>query len=221
MGTLVLIRHGQSQWNLDNRFTGWVDIPLTDRGREEARRGAQLIRGIRVDRAFTSVLTRAQQTLDIVLNVLGQRNVPIERDQALNERHYGALQGLNKAETAKKYGEEQVRIWRRSYDVPPPKDITEWNPDGISESLQDTAARTLPYFTKNILPLVQAGKNILVAAHGNCLRSIIMCLDGLTKEQVLNLELATGAPIVYEIDAAGKMLKKTAHSLEQASAHNK
>ena len=216
MGTLVLIRHGQSQWNLENRFTGWVDVPLTDRGRDEARRGAQLIRAIRFDRAFTSALTRAQQTLDIVLDVIGQRGLPTERDQALNERHYGALQGLNKAETAKKYGEEQVRIWRRSYDVPPPKDRTEWNPEGISESLKDTAARTLPYFTGKILPLVIDGKNILVAAHGNSLRSIIMHLDGLTKEQVVNLELATGAPIVYEIDAAGTILKKTVHALPES-----
>ena len=216
MGTLVLIRHGQSQWNLENRFTGWVDIPLTDRGRDEARRGAQLLRGIRFDRAFTSALTRAQQTLDIVLDVIGQRGLPIERDQALNERHYGALQGLNKAETATKYGEEQVRIWRRSYDVPPPTDRTDWNPDGISESLKDTAARTLPYFTSHILPLVTSGKKILVAAHGNSLRSIIMHLDGLTKEQVLNLELATGAPIVYDIDASGTILKKTIHPLSES-----
>ena len=216
MGTLVLIRHGQSQWNLENRFTGWVDIPLTDRGRDEARRGAQFIRTIRFDRAFTSALTRAQQTLDIVLDVIGQRGIPIERDQALNERHYGALQGLNKAETATKYGEEQVRIWRRSYDVPPPKDRTDWNPEGISESLKDTAARTLPYFTSRILPLVTSGKKILVAAHGNSLRSIIMHLDGLTKEQVLNLELATGAPIVYDIDASGTILKKTVHTLSES-----
>lgn len=216
MGTLVLIRHGQSQWNLDNRFTGWVDIPLTDRGREEARRGAALIRDIRFDRAFTSALMRAQQTLDIVLDVISQRGIPIERDQALNERHYGALQGLNKAEMAAKYGEEQVRIWRRSYDVPPPNEKTEWNPDGISESLKDTAARTLPYFTDAIVPLVNAGEHILVVAHGNSLRSIVMHLDGLTKEQVLNLELATGAPIVYEIDAAGNILKKTVHHLDAA-----
>ena len=222
MGVLVLIRHGQSQWNLENRFTGWVDVPLTDRGRDEARRGAQLIRGIRFDRAFTSALARAQQTLDIVLDVLGQRGIPIERDQALNERHYGALQGLNKAETATQYGDEQVKLWRRSYDVPPPTDRTEWNPEGISESLKDTAARTLPYFTEKILPPVRAGQRVLVAAHGNSLRSIIMHLDGLTKEQVLNLELATGAPIVYEIDASGAILKKTVHALEtNRSTHSK
>ena len=213
MGTLILIRHGQSQWNLENRFTGWVDVPLTDAGREEARRGAALIRGRHFDRAFTSVLVRAQETLDLVLEEIGQTNLPLEKDPALNERHYGALQGLNKAETAKKYGEEQVKLWRRSYDVPPPKEKTEWNPEGTSESLKDTAARTLPYFTSNILPLVKAGKTILVVAHGNSLRAIVMDLDKLTKEQVLELNIATGAPIVYEIDASGTVLKKTVHEL--------
>ena len=213
MGTLVLIRHGQSQWNLENRFTGWVDIPLTDAGREEARRGAQLITSLRFDRAFTSALQRAQETLRLVLEALGQTAIPIECDQALNERHYGALQGLNKADMAKQYGEQQVHLWRRSYDVPLPKDKTEWNPLGISESLQDTAARTLPYFNAKILPLVRAGQTILVVAHGNSLRSIVMELDRLTKAQVLELNLATGAPIVYEIDRAGAMLKKTVHAL--------
>ncbi len=213
MGTLVLIRHGQSQWNLENRFTGWVDVPLTDAGREEARQGAALIKGIRFDQAFTSVLQRAQETLRLALETIGQPHVPVEADQALNERHYGALQGLNKTETAKKYGEQQVRIWRRSFDVPPPNEKTSWNPEGMSESLKDTAARTLPYFQSKILPLVTAGKNVLVAAHGNSLRSIVMHLDQLTKEQVLELNLATGAPIVYEIDAQGRILKKTVHTL--------
>jgi 2,3-bisphosphoglycerate-dependent phosphoglycerate mutase len=213
MGTLVLIRHGQSQWNLENRFTGWVDVPLTDAGREETRRGAALLRRFRFDRAFTSALQRAQETLRIVLEETGRPGVPVERDAALNERHYGALQGLNKAETAKRYGEEQVKIWRRSYDVPPPKDRTEWNPEGISESLKDTAARTLPYFTSKILPLVMQGRTILVVAHGNSLRAIVMELDHLTTAQVLELNLATGAPIVYEIDAQGRVLKKTVHEL--------
>lgn len=213
MGTLVLIRHGQSQWNLENRFTGWVDVPLTDAGRDEARRGAQLIRHLTFDRAFTSALVRAQETLDIVLKELGQVGIPIERDQALNERHYGALQGLNKAEMAKKYGERQVHIWRRSYDVPPPKDKTNLNPEGISESLKDTAARTLPYFKTTILPLVTAGQTILVVAHGNSLRSIVMHLDRLTKEQVLELNIATGAPIIYELDPRGTVLKKTVTEL--------
>ncbi len=214
MGILVLIRHGQSQWNLENRFTGWVDVPLTDLGRTEARRGAELIRQFRFDRAFTSTLQRAQETLRLVLATIGQPEVPVEVDQALNERHYGALQGLNKAEMAKQYGERQVHIWRRSYDVAPPKDITEWNPDGLSESLKDTAARTLPYFTRTILPLVTVGQTILVAAHGNSLRAIVMELDKLTKEQVLELNIATGAPIVYELGADGAILKKTVHALE-------
>ena len=213
MGTLVLIRHGQSQWNLDNRFTGWVDIPLTEAGREEARRGAARIRHLRFDGAFTSALQRAQETLRIVLETLGQTSVPIDADQALNERHYGALQGLNKAETAKRYGEAQVHIWRRSYDVPPPKDKTDLNPDGIGESLKDTAARTLPYFNSKILPLVTAGRTIVVVAHGNSLRAIVMHLDRLTKEQVLELNIATGAPIIYELDARGAVLKKTVTEL--------
>lgn len=208
MATLVLVRHGQSAWNLENRFTGWVDVPLTDAGREEARRAAAELKHVRFTRAFTSVLQRAQETLRIILEGTGQAGIPVERDRALNERHYGALQGLNKAETAKKYGDEQVHIWRRSYDVPPPKEKTELNPEGISESLKDTAARTLPYFNAKILPLVKAGENILVAAHGNSLRSIVMDLDKLTKEQVLELNLATGAPVIYEIDASGKILSK-------------
>lgn len=213
MPILALIRHGQSQWNLENRFTGWVDIPLTDAGRAEARKGAALIRDLRFTRAFTSALCRAQETLNIVLDVTGQKNLPIEKDKALNERHYGALQGLNKAETAKKYGDEQVHIWRRSYDVPPPKEKTELNPDGISESLKDTAARTLPYFSAKIMPCLQAGENILVVAHGNSLRSIVMHLDNLTKEQVLELNLATGAPIVYTFDSSAKVIGKKLHSI--------
>jgi 2,3-bisphosphoglycerate-dependent phosphoglycerate mutase len=152
MGKLVLVRHGQSQWNLDNRFTGWVDVPLTETGEKEARRAGEHLKGIKFNQAFTSVLQRAQKTLGIILDVIGQKDLPIERNQALNERHYGALQGLNKAETAQKFGADQVKIWRRSYDVPPPNDKTDMNPEGISESLKDTAARTLPYFYTNILP---------------------------------------------------------------------
>ena len=203
MAKLVLIRHGQSQWNLENRFTGWVDISLTDKGRQEAKLGAEKIKGIRFDKAFTSLLKRARETLKIVLEVIGQEEIPVEKNQALNERHYGELQGLNKDEMKKKYGEEQVQLWRRSYDIAPPG----------GESLKDTAARTLPYFRENILPEVRSGKNILVSAHGNSLRSIVMELDHLTKEQVLQLELATGAPIVYEIDPSGKILNKKNHTL--------
>ncbi len=216
MGTLVLIRHGQSQWNVDNRFTGWVDVPLTDAGREEARRGAALLRTLHFDHAFTSSLQRAQETLRIVLDALGQPSVPIEANQALNERHYGALQGLNKAETAKQYGDAQVHLWRRSYDIAPPHDITALNPTGISESLKDTAARTLPYFTEKILPRVAAGETILVVAHGNSLRAIVMHLDGLTKAQVLELNIATGASIVYDIDGQSRVVKKVVHTLSSS-----
>ena len=188
MALLVLIRHGESQWNLENRFTGWVDVGLTDKGREEARRAGEKIRHIRFDKAYTSVLQRAKDTLDIVLKIIGQEGIPIAYDQALNERHYGDLQGLNKAETAEKFGKEQVHLWRRSYDVAPPG----------GESLKDTAARTLPYFRAHILPDLRAGKNVLVSAHGNSLRSIVMELDRLTKGQVMELNLATGVPIVYD-----------------------
>ncbi|MEW6269435.1 MAG: 2,3-bisphosphoglycerate-dependent phosphoglycerate mutase [Thermodesulfobacteriota bacterium] len=200
MSTLVLLRHGESQWNLENRFTGWVDVPLTDRGREEAHRAGQRLReaGIRFDRAFTSVLSRALETLDIVLEELGQKDLPIERDAALNERHYGDLQGLNKAETAKKFGDEQVHIWRRSYDVAPPG----------GESLKDTAARTLPYFEKQIVPALQKGETVLIAAHGNSLRSIVMDLEKLTREQILALNLATGIPIVYRLDPELRIVEK-------------
>lgn len=200
MATLVLLRHGESQWNLENRFTGWVDVTLSPKGEEEARQAGEKLKAanIHFDVAFTSVLQRANRTMEIALDVLGQRGIPVERDQALNERHYGDLQGLNKAETAKKFGDEQVHIWRRSYDIAPPG----------GESLKDTAARTLPYYEAKILPMVKAGKNILVAAHGNSLRSMVMHLDQLTKEQVLELNLGTGVPIVYELDADGKVKEK-------------
>ena len=200
MAKLALVRHGQSQWNLENRFTGWVDVPLTDLGRAEAERAGTALKaaGLTFTKAYTSVLQRAEDTLQIMLGVLGQKAIPIARDQALNERHYGDLQGLNKKETADKYGAEQVHIWRRSYDVNPPG----------GESLKDTAARTLPYFEKTILPDVRKGENVLVSAHGNSLRSIVMHLDKLTKEQVLELNLDTGVPIVYDIDANGTVVSK-------------
>lgn len=200
MAHLVLLRHGQSQWNLENRFTGWMDVPLTDLGETEARRAGEKIKaaGLRFDRTFTSVLQRAIRTLELVLDVIGQTGLPNERDQALNERHYGDLQGLDKAETAKKFGDEQVRLWRRSYDVAPPG----------GESLENTAARTLPYLQSHILPAVHAGQHVLVAAHGNSLRSIVMHLDGLTREEVLGLELGTGVPVVYDLDAAGTVVSK-------------
>ncbi len=195
MPTLVLVRHGQSQWNLENKFTGWVDVPLTEQGEKEAKRAGQNLKGMKFDIAFTSDLQRAQKTLAIVLQETGQTGLTVIKDKALNERHYGALQGLDKGQTAAKYGEDQVKIWRRSYDVPPPKDD-----QGFSESLQDTAARTLPYFDDKIVPYLKEGKNVIVAAHGNSLRSIVMHLEHLTKEQVLELNLETAVPRVYEMD---------------------
>ena len=205
MPHLVLLRHGESQWNLENRFTGWVDIPLSPKGEKEANQAGEKLKGYKFDKGYTSVLRRAIDTMDIVLKIIGQSNLPLERDKALNERHYGALQGLNKADIGKQYGEEQLKIWRRSYDVPPPHDVTDLNPDGISESLKDTAARTLPYFDAKIMPDVLAGKNVLVAAHGNSLRSIVMQLDHLTKEQVVELNIPTGVPLLYVYDSNGKI----------------
>ena len=202
MTSLILLRHGESQWNLENRFTGWVDIPLSPKGEEEARTAGQKLKAYRFDKGYTSVLQRAIKTLDIVLNITGQKDLPIDRDQALNERHYGALQGKNKAEIGAQYGEAQLKIWRRSYDVPPPKEKTELNPDGVSESLKDTAARTLPYFESKIFPDVLAGKNVVVAAHGNSLRSIVMHLDHLSKEAVLELNIPTGVPLLYQYDGS-------------------
>ncbi len=166
------------------------------------------MKGLKFDRAFTSALQRAQKTLALILDVVGQNGLPTEKNQALNERHYGALQGLDKKQTALKYGDAQVKIWRRSYDVPPPKDKTELNPEGIAESLKDTAARTLPYFYSAILPHVKKGETVLVAAHGNSLRSIVMDLDKLTKEQVLELNLDTGVPLVYDLDDRGRVTDK-------------
>jgi 2,3-bisphosphoglycerate-dependent phosphoglycerate mutase len=200
MAKLILIRHGESQWNLENRFTGWVDVSLTEKGRREAREAGEKIKSISIDLAYTSVLYRAIETLILALTSAKQLHVPTYFNQALNERHYGALQGLNKAETAKKYGDEQVKIWRRSYDVPPPADKTDLNPDGFTESLKDTAARAIPYFEQEIFPKVVSGKNVVVSAHGNSLRAIVMKLDNLTKEQVLELNIANGVPIVYDYD---------------------
>ena len=200
MAKLVLVRHGESQWNLENRFTGWVDVPLSEKGIKEAKQAGEKLKktGLRFDVAYTSALERAQKTLDFMLDVLGQKDIPVYKDQALNERHYGELQGLNKAETARKFGDKQVHIWRRSYDIAPPK----------GESLKDTAERAVPYFESQILPHIRAGRNVLVSAHGNSLRAIVMELDKLTKEQVLELNLGTGVPIVYEMDANLHILSK-------------
>lgn len=196
MPLLVLVRHGQSQWNLENKFTGWVDVPLSAQGEQEAVKAGQLLAGMKFDIAFTSDLQRAQKTLQIILAEIHQEKLAVVKDQALNERHYGDLQGLNKAETAKKFGDDQVKIWRRSYDVAPPH----------GESLKDTAARTLPYFDGKIVPYLKEGKNVLIAAHGNSLRSIVMHLEHLTREQVLELNLDTGVPRVYEMDKNLKIL---------------
>jgi 2,3-bisphosphoglycerate-dependent phosphoglycerate mutase len=208
MPHLVLLRHGESQWNLENRFTGWVDIPLSQKGEEEAAQAGRKLAAYKFDKGYTSVLKRAINTMNIVLKSIGQSSLPIERDKALNERHYGALQGLNKADIGRQYGEDQLKIWRRSYDVPPPNTVTELNPDGISESLKDTAARTLPYFEAKILPDIHAGKNVLVAAHGNSLRSIVMKLDNLTREQVLELNIPTGIPLLYVYDSKGNITER-------------
>ncbi len=190
MPQLVLIRHGESQWNLENRFTGWVDVPLTPKGEQEARAAGEKLKAFQFDCAFTSVLMRAQNTLRIVLDVIGQATIPITEDKALNERMYGELQGLNKAETAKKFGDEQVKIWRRSFDVPPPG----------GESLKDTAARVLPYYERLIRPELSAKKTVLIVAHGNSLRSLVMHLENLSRDAVLELNIPTGAPLFYELD---------------------
>lgn len=200
MPTLVLVRHGESQWNLENRFTGWVDVPLSEKGVREAEAAGEKIKaaGLRFDVAYTSKLQRAQKTLKLILEKMDETHIPVHEDQALNERHYGDLQGLNKAETAQKFGEAQVKVWRRSYDIAPPN----------GESLKDTAARTLPYFKSRIVPELKAGRDVIVAAHGNSLRSIVMDLDHLSKEQVLELNIATGIPIVYQFDARLNPLSK-------------
>jgi len=200
MGKLILVRHGQSQWNLENRFTGWVDVPITPLGEQEAHRAGKELRdaGLKFDVAFVSDLKRANQTLEVILGELGQKELPVKKDAALNERHYGDLQGLDKAETAKKYGADQVHIWRRSFDIKPPN----------GESLKDTADRTLPYFNKFILPAVTAGQNVLVSAHGNSLRAIIMDLEKLSPEGIMKVEIATCRPIYYDIGKKGEVLKK-------------
>jgi 2,3-bisphosphoglycerate-dependent phosphoglycerate mutase len=199
-GTLVLVRHGQSDWNLKNLFTGWKDPDLTELGIQEATTGGQALAdyGIKFDIAFTSALVRAQHTLKLVLNKVGQPDLETIRDQALNERDYGDLSGLNKDDARAKWGEEQVHVWRRSYDVPPPG----------GESLRDTGARVWPYYLTEILPRVLRGEKVLVAAHGNSLRSLVMVLDRLTREQVLSLNLATGVPMVYKLKADSTVASK-------------
>ena len=222
LATLVLVRHGQSQWNLENRFTGWVDVPLSPKGREEASSAGKKLKDIRFDRMYVSHLMRAIQTLNYILLELSDERIPIlyheeerinvwehyagTRDKEipiyqsvdLAERYYGDLQGLNKAETMKKYGEAQVHLWRRSYDIKPPH----------GESLKDTCERTIPYYKKNIVPELQAGKNVLIVAHGNSLRSITKYVENISDEEIPKIEIPTGVPIVYIFDSQMKQQKK-------------
>ena len=210
---LVLVRHGESVWNLENKFTGWTDVELSENGIKEATEAGVVLKakGFTFDVAFTSVLKRANKTLDIILSELGETNIPIYKSWHLNERHYGALQGLNKKETADKYGDEQVHIWRRSYDVQPPAlsddDERYLDMKGLyneyiphTECLKDTIERVIPYWEEQILPCLKEGKKVIIAAHGNSLRGLMKYLDNMSDEEVVNLEIATGNPICYELD---------------------
>src|SRR4029453_3546092 len=198
MPELILLRHGQSQWNLENRFTGWIDVPLSPKGEAEARAAGEKPRGHPIAALYISVLKRAIDTATLALEAAGLSVPENRRDAALNERMYGDLQGLNKAEAAKKWGDAQIKLWRRSYDMRPPG----------GESLADTAARVLPYWEAAILPDLRAGKNVLVVAHGNSLRALVMHPDGLSREQVLELEIPTGVPLLYEITPDGRVVGK-------------
>lgn len=191
MAYLVIFRHGQSTWNLENKFTGWVDVDLSEKGIDEAKKAGVKLSGYRFDYAYASDLKRAQETLSLVLKTAGHPPLTPIFNKALNERMYGDLQGLNKEDTAKKYGEEQVKIWRRSFDVPPPN----------GESLKDTAARVLPYFESEIIPKLKAGKNVVIAAHGNSLRALIMYLEKMTPAQILEFEIGTAQPRLYDLDS--------------------
>jgi 2,3-bisphosphoglycerate-dependent phosphoglycerate mutase len=224
MHKLVLLRHGESTWNKENRFTGWTDVDLTDKGRQEAAHAGQLLRaeGYAFDLLFTSVLKRAIRTANIALDELDQLWLPVERSWRLNERHYGALQGLNKAETAAQHGEDQVKIWRRAYAIAPPplaaddsrhpshdpryKDLRPADLP-LTESLKDTVARFLPYWQESIAPPIKAGKRILIAAHGNSLRALVKYLDHVSDEEIVELNIPTGIPLVYELDDDLKPLR--------------
>ena len=197
---LVLVRHGQSDWNLKNLFTGWRDVGLTEKGVAEARAAGKKLKaqGLHFDVAFTSVLSRAQRTLDLVLEEMGETDITVFKDQALNERDYGDLSGLNKDDARKKWGEEQVHVWRRSYDVAPPG----------GESLKDTAARVLPYYIQEILPRVLRGDNVIVVAHGNSLRALVMVLECLSPKQIVDREIATGVPLIYRLNADSTVAQK-------------
>lgn len=225
MHTLVLIRHGESEWNLENRFTGWTDVDLTEKGISEAKSAGRLLResGFDFDLCYTSYLKRAIHTLNHVLDDMDRVWLPVQKSWKLNERHYGALQGLNKSETAEKYGEEQVRIWRRSFDVKPPvldpedkrnpklqEQYRGVKPENLplTESLKDTVARVVPYYEKEILPEMRCGKRVLIAAHGNSLRALIMYFEKLTEEEIVSVNVPTGTPLVYRLDDEGKVIEK-------------
>jgi len=225
MTRLVLLRHGESTWNKENRFTGWTDVDLTDKGREEAREAGRLMaaEGFTFDVAYTSVLTRAIRTLWIALDEMKLLWLDTHKSWRLNERHYGALQGLNKAETAARHGDEQVKIWRRSYDIPPPplEAADERHPSRdpryarlppselpLTESLKDTVARFLPYWNETIAPQVRAGNRVLIAAHGNSLRALVKYLDNVSEPEIVELNIPTGIPLVYELDEQLKPLRR-------------
>jgi 2,3-bisphosphoglycerate-dependent phosphoglycerate mutase len=197
MPFLIIVRHGQSQWNLENRFTGEVDVELSPLGEEEAKEAGKLVRPYTFDLAFTSVLKRANDTLDIILKETGRTNVPVIKSPALNERNYGDLQGLNKKEVEKQYGEEQFLLWRRSFEVAPPH----------GESLKDTYRRVIPYYEKEIVPRLREGKNILIVAHGNSLRALMMYLENISPEEIPDVSLPTGVPRAYEFDDTLSLLK--------------
>lgn len=222
---LVLVRHGESEWNRLNLFTGWTDVELSDKGRAEAAEGGRLLKaeGYDFDICYTSYLKRAIHTLNFILQEMDREWLPVEKSWKLNERHYGALQGLNKAETAEKYGEEQVKIWRRSFDITPPP-LEETDPRSprqqaqyrgqspaelpLTESLATTIERVMPYFNEVIRPQMQAGKRVLIAAHGNSLRALVKVFEGLSEEEIINVNIPTGVPLVYEFDDAFKVSNK-------------
>jgi 2,3-bisphosphoglycerate-dependent phosphoglycerate mutase len=228
--TLILLRHGQSQWNLENRFTGWVDVDLTAEGEAQARRGGELIAqaGLKIDREFTSVLTRAKRTGALALEAAGQSGVPVIEDWRLNERHYGGLTGLDKAETARQHGEDQVKVWRRSYDIPPPPmeagSEHDFSKDSRyaghaipnTESLKTTLERVLPYWNEAIAPRLEAGETVLVAAHGNSLRAIVKHLFAVPDDDIVGVEIPTGNPLLIELDQALKPISARYLDAERA-----
>jgi len=233
MPTLVLLRHGESEWNKENRFTGWVDVDLSEKGRQEAKTAGQLLKaqGFTFDRAFSSVLKRAIRTLWMVQDEMDLLWLPVERSWRLNERHYGGLQGLNKAETAAKHGEQQVKVWRRSYDTPPPPmtadDAAQQGLDPryaslapgempVTECLKDTVARFLPYWHETIAPAIRRGERVIIVAHGNSLRALVKYLDGISDEDIVELNIPTGMPLVYDLDA--DLRKVSSRYLDEAAA---